>query len=292
MNQDVLAGIVTYNPCIERLKKNIDSISHQVSEVIIIDNGSSNISEIEEMLNSCSNVRIACNHVNRGIAAALNQIGDAASETNKKFFITLDQDSISDEKLTETLYFMFDSNSVGMACPYINRRGDFIAADTKREVKTAITSGSMVKTDVWKEIQGFWEYLFIDEVDHEFCYQLHRKGYIVVQTDAVSINHIIGTPFSKTILGHTFHPTNHSPFRRYYITRNNLIMQHLFPEEKEPFGNRYAMLFRMIISIILCEDNKFKKISAICKGVIDGVLWNARNNECDVRRAYGDQDMA
>lgn len=284
MNQNILAGIVTYNPCIDRLKKNIDSISHQVSDVVIIDNGSSNIEEIQSMLISCSNAKIVCNEFNRGIAAALNQIGDVAYEKNKEFFITLDQDSISDEKLVEKLYSVLENNSIGIACPYINRHGDFSSADVKREVKTAITSGSMVRTKAWTEVGGFWEYLFIDEVDHEFCYQLRRKGYGIVQTNAVAIDHIIGTPFSKKIMGHTFHPTNHSAFRRYFISRNNLIMAHLFPDEKEPFGNRYMMLIRMTISIILCEDRKLEKTASICKGVKDGIIWNVRNKECGKRR--------
>ena len=283
-NESVLAGIVTYNPDIERLKLNLGAIHNQVSGVAIIDNGSLNIGEIATLAQKYENIHIVCNKTNKGIAAALNQIGDIAVERKKEFFITLDQDSIADDALVEELYSMFSDIEVGEACPCINRKNDFVADAGRKEVKVAITSGAMVKTSVWEEIGGFWEYLFIDEVDHEFSYQIRSKGYSIMQTNAVAINHIIGDPFSKRALGHQFNPTNHSAFRRYYIARNDVIMQHLFPNEKEPFPHRYQMLLRIVISILFCEKDKFSKIGAIFRGVKDAVVWNIQNKEIHARR--------
>ncbi|MBM6810022.1 glycosyltransferase family 2 protein [Faecalitalea cylindroides] len=283
-NEAVLAGIVTYNPDIERLKLNLDAIYNQVSEVTIIDNGSCNTDEIVALTQKYNNIYIVCNKRNKGIAAALNQIGDIAVERKKDYFLTLDQDSIADDSLIAELYSVFSDIVVGVSCPYINRKNDFIASSGRKKVKVAITSGAMIRTSVWREIGGFWEYLFIDEVDHEFCYQVRRKGYSIFQINTVAINHIIGKPFSKRVLGHQFNPTNHSPFRRYYIARNDVIMQHLFPDEKEPFSNRYQMLLRIVISILLCEEDKFSKIGAIFRGVKDAVAWNIQNKEISERR--------
>ena len=41
----ILAQIITYNPEIKLLQKNIESILHQVDNVLIYDNGSANIKE-------------------------------------------------------------------------------------------------------------------------------------------------------------------------------------------------------------------------------------------------------
>ena len=271
-----------------RLDLNLQFISKQVERVLIVDNGSKNINDITA-LKKYDNLKIICNKENKGIAAALNQIGDVALSNGDEFFVTFDQDSIADSNLVQELLSAFESDRTGMTCPYIDRKHDFVADNRKKKVKTAITSGSMVKTSVWKEIGGFWEYLFIDEVDHEFCYQIYKKGYTIVQTNSVSIDHIIGQPFSKTILGHHFTPTNHSAFRRYYIARNDLIIQHLYPNEKEPFEHRYIMLFRTGVSIIFCEKQKTKKILAMINGIKDAIIWNCKNKEIDERRSVSDR---
>ena len=44
------AGIVTYNPEIERLQENLKAASKQVDFVLIYDNASKNIDEIEKVI--------------------------------------------------------------------------------------------------------------------------------------------------------------------------------------------------------------------------------------------------
>ena len=43
---DISAGIVLFNPDIERLKENIDAVIVQCTHVYLVDNGSKNISEV------------------------------------------------------------------------------------------------------------------------------------------------------------------------------------------------------------------------------------------------------
>ena len=69
----ICAGIVTYNPDIELLIKNINAISDQVNKVIIVDNGSINWNNWSNRILS-KNVEIIRNRNNDGIAKALNQI--------------------------------------------------------------------------------------------------------------------------------------------------------------------------------------------------------------------------
>ncbi len=54
MNSDTIgAGIVGFfNPDIGRLKENIDAILPQVSESVIVDNGSANVDEVCDMIES------------------------------------------------------------------------------------------------------------------------------------------------------------------------------------------------------------------------------------------------
>ena len=155
MDNQTLAGIVTYNPDLDRLKDNLNAICFQVNKIIIVDNGSNNYDEIESFENSYSNLKILHNDVNVGIAKALNQIGDFADYNGYNFFLTLDQDSIAGDNLVAELKSCFKDNCIGMVCPYINRNNDYKFNDRVSEVFSCITSGCMVNTHAWKSIDGF-----------------------------------------------------------------------------------------------------------------------------------------
>lgn len=51
---NILAGIVLYNPQIERLILELKSIEKQVQKICMFDNGSNNYSEIEKVIESIS----------------------------------------------------------------------------------------------------------------------------------------------------------------------------------------------------------------------------------------------
>lgn len=277
MDKYFLAGIVTFNPYIPNLTRNIQLLKRQgITDIFIVDNGSDNINEIETTLSD--ECYIQKNNSNMGIAHALNQIGKKAEQDLYTYFFTFDQDSIVSETFiekTKEVIASYSQSDIGMICPYINRHNDFIPKSEIEYINCAITSGSLVSTYAWKTINGFWEYLFIDEVDHEFCYRLRRKGFKIIFNQNCCIQHVIGNPDknSRIILGHKFHPTNHSPFRRYYMTRNSILMLYLYPEEKEPFPHRIQMILRIFVSITVCEEEKLRKYKAIAKGIRDACYW-------------------
>ena len=266
MRKGCIAGIVTYNPEMDRLKSNILSIVKQADKVIVIDNDSLNKSEIIRLLKDINNesIRFISNDANMGIAYAMNQIGDAAVEERSDFFMTLDQDSIADEDMLDKMLLLFDDPKVGGVASDLNLSPDS-KSNNIEVVQGAISSGFVVRTELWKEIGGFWDFLFIDEVDYEFSFQIRRKG------------------FEKIVFHHKFHPTNHSAFRRYYIARNNIIMEYLYPETDELYAHREIMLMRTIISIIICEEDKLERIHAIIKGIRDGKKWCSQN-DCILER--------
>lgn len=59
-------------------------------------------------------------------------------------------------------------------------------------VKIALTSGTLIKLEAWRNIGLFNELLFVDEVDHEFCYRLRSEDYNIVKVNGVFMNHKIG----------------------------------------------------------------------------------------------------
>lgn len=103
---DLIVGIVTFNPEIDRLKENIIAVSKQASSIVVVDNRSENFAEIETLIakvvsprdgvnnESGLRVKILRNEKNEGIAAALSQIMGYADEKAYKWVLTLDQDSV------------------------------------------------------------------------------------------------------------------------------------------------------------------------------------------------------
>ena len=94
----LVAGIVTYNPDINRLAENLESIASQVDRIIVVDNGSTEWDSIAATVEHYSALSVR-NATNLGIASALNQMATKALELGSKWLLTLDQDSVCSEGL-------------------------------------------------------------------------------------------------------------------------------------------------------------------------------------------------
>lgn len=268
--REVLCGIVTFNPNIERLEKNLLSICSQVDRILIIDNSSDNFDSVKELSKKIENCKIVHNVKNYGIAFALNQIGLYSKSNCFKYILNLDQDSICCNRLVYELKKNIEcDNNLGLVCPRIITNKDSTCNEESCYLNTAITSGSFYKTSVFEKLFGYRNYLFIDEVDHEFCYRMRNQKLLIKQINSVYIEHIIGDPKKVKILFYEFNPSNHSAFRRYFITRNSLIVNKIFPNEKKPIRNRKLTIFKTFISVCLVEKDKINKIKAMCKGIND-----------------------
>ena len=93
----VYAGVVTYNPEIKRLKENISSIQNQVTTVVIFDNGSNNVDNIQNLILGLANVVFIKSEKNLGIAAALNRLMQWGNDKGYDWMLSLDQDSVCEE---------------------------------------------------------------------------------------------------------------------------------------------------------------------------------------------------
>ena len=144
MNSDTIgAGIVTFNPDIGRLKENIDAILPQVSELVIVDNGSANVDEVCDMIESYGSIYMVWNEENQGIAKALNQIVEFADSHKWQWVLTLDQDSVVMAGLIDNYrkYMDFDKTAM-ITCLFLDRN------DLKQGLKTILTAIEKVKSGI------------------------------------------------------------------------------------------------------------------------------------------------
>lgn len=270
----ICAGIVTYNPQINLLSSNITAIRSQVDYVVLIDNGSNNARDIDDLKNDGDNIIVVYNNNNEGIAKALNQIGSEAKRLGCDWFLTLDQDSVCQPDIIDhydSCIKELSDDTIGMLCPRIKLRvldeNEKSITSKYEDVDVAITSGCLVKVKTWEEVSGFWDYLFIDKVDDDFCLSLKDKGWRIVRVNNVSLEHEIGRPTKHHFFTFSYYTDSYPEFRYYYIARNSVIVysihnNHHFDAKKN--------IFKKMLKIIIGENGKTLKLKALYKGYKDG----------------------
>ncbi|WP_270236848.1 glycosyltransferase family 2 protein [Lactobacillus delbrueckii] len=273
----IVAGVVLYNPEVERLSKNLKACMPQVDSVVFIDNGSKNILEIQEILKSEAKVALLKNKSNQGIAYALNQVLDYAKEQDADFFLTLDQDSVMERgyvsKMIDEVSANQQLNRVGIVCPQtvdVNLPKSELkhGIELIQNPKVVVTSGCLTNTKAATEIGGYDNNLFVDYVDVDFNERLLLAGYQIVRNNETILHHELGRSEYRRILGLKILVDNHNVIRRYYITRNRLWFSKRYFGTKGYFKERVKVLMT-IVKILLFEDDKSNKIQAIHKGIND-----------------------
>jgi rhamnosyltransferase len=232
----VCAIIVTYNPNIEELNENMQSVVHQVGGICIVDNSTD--AALQERLSTfqdIESVHVITNKGNYGIAFAQNIGMKWALDNGYEAFFLLDQDS----KLMEDTVFKLvnDYNSLvkqdkKIACigPLAfdrDKSEDDVyhnyGSNTDRIIKVqqTLSSGSLIPKNAFIEIGGMEEDLFIDIVDYEWCWRAEEMGYSTFVTNDVKMAHRLGED-RYHFLGKSIGVP--SPIRHYYQFRNTLEM--------------------------------------------------------------------
>lgn len=272
----ICAGIVSYNPDLLVIEKNLIAIYPQVDKVFLVDNGSLNIKDLERIFSEFNNIEIIRNEENKGIAFALNQLCSYAYKQKFDCIITLDQDSLCSQNFVKEL-IVYYNDSIGIVCPRI----DFIYDDNYcvsttspegQKITACITSGSLTSLLAWKKCSGFDNWMFIDHVDDDFCMRLKLAGFYIVRANKAILYQRAGEmDYRRFPFGKRIRLFGYSPFRVYYITRNTLYYIKKYRKNvnilKECVKFIYCS-FRMFIF----EKNRFKVIPSFIKGFRDGLL--------------------
>ena len=270
----VCGVIVTYNPG-QDLLRNVTALSTQVGGVVLVDNGSSmpalgRLQQVQDHT-SCAVIR---NGKNLGIAGALNVGFRFALEHEYEWIIAFDQDStISDGFIQALLNSASNAAEAGLICPtYIDRRLRTELAMPRLpsgEPLTAMTSGSMFRRSTFLRAGPFDERLFIDSVDNEYCLRLRSMGMHIEQSRQAVLLHSLGQITFRRFLGKKLVATNHSPARRYYMTRNRLFVLFRYAHDWNWIRFDAFEMIREFIAILVVERQKMSKIAYMLRGAFD-----------------------
>ncbi|QLY79138.1 glycosyltransferase family 2 protein [Clostridium intestinale] len=282
MNRDVCALIVSYNPD-KDLIESCKTLLNKVDKIIIVDNASSeefSIKIIKEIEKYEEKIEVIYNRQNYGIAKALNIGFERIIELGYIWALTLDDDSIIDNNMVYnmlSIYNLINRDDIGIIAPrYIEKRyynSIILCKDSKVEyeyVDFAITSGNLVNVNIYVKIKGYDESLFIDYVDYDFCFKLLIKGYKILKINSAIMIHSLGESKFVSIGKFKFAITNHDAFRRYYMTRNRIILWNRYNNIFYKWVKKDRLrFFNETIKIILFEKDKISKLISIYKGIRD-----------------------
>ena len=279
-----VAGVVVlYNPD-DSVLNNIETYIELLDELYVIDN--TPIPNNNEKMFKNNKIRYISNNGNKGIANALNVGAQEAIKTDSEWLLTMDQDSSfknnSLKKMIDFLNELKNGKMMGEVLGFSYDELGVLSALQRTEINkndklkgldyplVVMTSGNLINLNVYKKIGGFKDLFFIDAVDFEYCLNVKKHKYEVVQMNTAELNHHLGNIQKKRFLGKTLYVTNHNAIRRYYITRNR---HYLFDLYNKDFLDYCAIeLGRTrseLIKIILFEKDKIKKIKAIYRGYKD-----------------------
>jgi len=260
-----------------------------------VDNGSSLFarSMLQSTLGS-NDLILLQNETNRGLAQALNQGIRLGIERGYEWFVLLDQDTTPDPRMVATLQSIVSDvrmpTNVGIvgstyrSATIAIRDTTRVAGEQRwRETPVVITSGMLIPRRTFDKIGYFREDFFVDIVDFELCLRARSQGLKVMLTTIPLMEHQIGSPKSHRIFGRTVWPTYHSPFRRYLMTRNSILLLRLYFMRERRWSIIWARtLFKYTLKALAFEPCRLETLQWTTLGVIDGLLGRYHRNTSTV----------
>lgn len=287
--------IVTYNP-----GPNLQAMASALTEearVVIVDNHSAEAGRrVVEDLTGKHLERVDLDD-NFGIAYALNVGLTQLLAAGCEWAVTLDQDSQpAPGYLPLALSLVMQAQAdVALLCPSIVEDGGGQVYQGcpqpgagPCEVEFAITSGSVVRIRDVLRVGGFDDALFIDYVDFDLCLRLRAAGHRLVLNERLRLNHKIGTPLRRRLLGHEVVSMNHSPLRRYYKHRNLPRLLGKYRNVPARWAARKVLSHLLEpAKIVFMERQRRDKLRAALLGILDGLTGKMDRYRYSERRDGG-----
>lgn len=282
----LIAGIViTYRPETSILRKTVQSLIDQVDHLFIVDNGSS--VKAGEFVSDHERLTLIQLEDNYGIAKAQNRGIAEARKVGADYVVLSDQDTRYPPGAISQLMDVFDRWPLAAAVvPKFNDvnkagRDGFILASSiffspsqvdggEYDLLQAIASGKLIRLSALDQVGLMYEDLFIDWVDIEWCWRARARGYQIVGSADVVIDHALGD--ESLAIG--YREVNlRSPLRHYYITRNAFALALRTPYLS--LGMRCLLLMRSLrypVAFPLLSRPRLRNLCAVVAGLSDALL--------------------
>jgi len=267
------AVVILYHPD-ATCSDNIKSYLEHVDILYVIDNSPQKNDFPADIIKS-PKVKYFSDLENRGIATRLNEALQYSAAAGYDWLLTMDQDSSFEKdalmNYKKCIAGFPNPNEVAMFGVEYGQKA--IQEDCSPvDAANLITSGSIVNIKTARELNGFDENLFIDEVDFEYCYKAKLKGLRIVKFENIHLSHRIGEQSNFRSLKNlkVTKRALHSPIRTYYMIRNHFYVQKkygkLYPDV---FQKRRKDVFTSVKNNLIYGKSKIKTLLSFIKGYRD-----------------------
>jgi rhamnosyltransferase len=282
----VCAIVVSYHPQPDIIE-NLLGIRSQVSNLVVIDNGSS-IRELIILRDASRSLgfELIENVRNEGLARALNRGVNRAAALNCRWLVFFDQDSTAASDFVKNMLTAYTrsewAEQLGILVPkYIDALSGQAFRGARRTniggLEEAMTSGSFFKLRTFQKYGVFVEDLFIDGIDTEYSLRLRKAGLVIEECSNAFVMHTVGAPSSFLLFGKISITTrNYSAIRRYYQERNRIwLLRRYFTTFPIWFLRLYVFTLKEVVKLSLLEKQRMRKLYFIGRGIADGLLGMA-----------------
>lgn len=282
----VVAVVPTFHPDTE-VPLHVRTLSNQVDRVFVVDDGSG--PGAQALLDSLESNSVAVLRLtdNSGIAAALNAGVKAALADGADYVVNIDQDTELPagyvQACLETFATANPVTRLGVVCADAVNGAPSIPSLWSPEglglVPEAIQSGFVISRECLLRGGLFDERLVIDCVDTEYCVRIREHGFRIAVASGTDIRHSLGEmvpyrPFGRQVERDS-QPVlyqYHSPFRQYYITRNNIDLVLRFARSQPRWT--LAVIKRQIrptIDAMISGPMRSRQVVAVVVGAVHGL---------------------
>lgn len=225
---DLSIVTVTYNSekYIKKLLDSLDKFIPERSEVIVVDNNSSD--NTLNILKSRKNIHLIENDSNDGFAKGSNK---GAEEARGEYLLFLNPDTdIIDDSINSLLDFIKNTSDAGVVAPtliepsgkiqpsvrnlpsiiraleqyYLGVKNSYDAyvpeGNTPIEVESVFGAAIMMKQEVFEKIGGFDERYFMYFEDLELCKKIRELGFKIYYLPKTKFIHVVGGSISENKL--------------------------------------------------------------------------------------------
>ena len=289
----VCAIVVTYNPEPETLRALLQGCRRQVSELVVVDNGSEPgaLAALRDLQDGGFTLIELGN--NRGVAAAQNIGIDWARRQGCPLVLILDQDSLPADDMVATLHTALHGlmraglpvaavgprlvdRRTGRSSPGVRISWFGVTRIWCRDGEPSvyqtdflISSGMLAPVTSFDRVGLLEEGLFVDNVDLEWCFRARSKELALYGVCDAVLLHSVGDQVFN-VGGAVLH--RHAPLRQYYIMRNRLL---LYRRGYTPFGWIVQDSLRALLKVFLFAvvfSPRRENIRMICRGIRDALL--------------------
>lgn len=270
-----ILGIVTlYNPDRNKFMGNIQSYMPYITRLIVWDNS---VESHKAWFEGNSNVIYHSTGKNECIAPAINHASEYMKANGYQLLLIMDQDSRWENfgSFMNDVKALYREHVADVFTPFVKGCDDFEITSSVMPRRLFINSGTVMSSKALSIIGDIDKQAFpLDALDHDMALTLLENGVKAICLTDYILNHSLGNLKRMGLFNILTHDYN--AFRTYSMTRSHIICHrkhHEAMNERERTYLYKEILFQKLKRIIFAENDKWQRIKALLKGVMDGMRY-------------------